>query len=230
MLNILLNNPSSISFTEIIIWIFSTVAVIFITMPIHEYAHARVAVALGDNTPRYQGRLSLNPFYHIDWLGALSILLLGVGWANPVSVNMYNFKNRKLGMAAVAAAGPLANILLALASLVLYNALNAAFNATYFVLLAFLAQIFYFIAYINVSLAIFNLLPLPPFDGSRILGIILPDKIYYTLMKYEQYLLYGVFALILLGVFDTPLFYGRYYTLGFLSMIARYPFSLLGLI
>lgn len=230
MLNILLNSSSGISFTEIIVWIFSTIAVVFITMPIHEYAHARVAVALGDNTPRYQGRLSLNPFNHIDWLGALSILLLGIGWANPVSVNMYNFKNRKLGMAAVAAAGPIANILLAFVSLILCYALTAVFNATYFVFLAFISQIFYFIAYINVSLAIFNLLPLPPFDGSRILGVVLPDKIYYTVMKYEQYVLYGVFALILLGVFDTPLFYGRHYTLEFLSMIAGYPFAALGLI
>ena len=105
--------------TDIIISILSSFAVVFLTMPIHECAHAFIATKLGDPTPRYQGRLTLNPFAHIDYLGALSMILLGVGWAKAVQVNPRNFKNPKVGMAITAFAGPAANIIRAVFSMLL---------------------------------------------------------------------------------------------------------------
>ena len=107
MLRSLLSGP--IGLVDIIIFVLSAVAVVFITMPVHEWAHAFVAVKLGDKTPKWQGRLSLNPMRHIDPYGALSILVLGLGWAKPVQVNSNNFRNPKWGMALVALAGPVLN-------------------------------------------------------------------------------------------------------------------------
>ena len=230
MLSMLLQNGTNISIADAVIYVISAVIVVFLTMPVHEYAHARIAVALGDNTPRYMGRLSLNPFNHIDWLGAISILLVGIGWAKPVNVNTRNFKNPKLYMAAVAAAGPISNLLLALGSLLIHNilmyfALSAAITA-----LLFIAQIFLHIAVINISLAVFNLIPVPPFDGSRIISICLPDKIYYSIMKYEQILLYVILAVVYTGVLDKPLEYANATILTFLDSIAIFPFRLFGLI
>lgn len=230
MINILLNSTGGLNLTEIVTWIFSSLFVIFLTLPIHEYAHARIAVALGDDTPRYQGRLSLNPFNHIDWMGAASILIFGIGWARPVSVNMFNFKKPRVGMAAVAAAGPISNLLVAFIALLLYNTCFAIFLNTFWGLIAFIGEILFYVAIINISLAVFNLLPIPPFDGSRVLGIILPQKIYYKLMRFEQYILYVVLALVLLGVFDTPLAIANNFVLNLLNTAAMYPFTALGLI
>ena len=104
----------NMNFAQIIIYICSALAVIFITLPIHEFAHGFAAVKLGDNTPRWQGRLTINPFAHIDYIGALCIILFNFGWAKPVQVNQNNFKRPKLDMAITALAGPMANIIVAL--------------------------------------------------------------------------------------------------------------------
>ena len=193
------------SLTEIIIYIVSSLIVIFLTLPIHEFAHGFVATKLGDPTPKYQGRLTLNPLAHIDYLGALCILVFGFGWAKPVSVNMRNFNNPKAGMAITAVAGPLSNIIVAFIAIlikgIIMTFLPSAVIGNYLYLLCL------FIAQINVYLAVFNLIPIPPLDGSRILNAVLPDKTYYKLMRYERYLIWGVFALIYLGVLDRPLSY-----------------------
>ena len=107
--------------------IMSAVIVIFLTLPVHEFAHGIVADKLGDPTPRYQGRLTLNPIAHIDPIGALGILLFGVGWAKPVSINARYFKDPKWGMAITALAGPVSNIIMSLFSLLLMNGTNALF-------------------------------------------------------------------------------------------------------
>ena len=150
--------------------------VVLITIPFHESAHALASHLLGDDTAVRAGRLSMNPLRHFDPLGALCMLVGGVGWAKPVSINPYNYKNPKVGMALSAAAGPASNLLLAWVSMILY-----------------------------LSLAVFNLLPVPPSDGSRIALLFLPQRLYFRAMRYERYIMLAVLALVFLGLLDAPL-------------------------
>ncbi len=212
----------SIGFQGAILYIISSLIVIFLTMPVHEFAHGFAAVKLGDDTPRWQGRLSLNPFAHIDYIGALCILLFGFGWAKPVQVNGRNLKNPKRDMALVALAGPLANIVLAFVSLLLFYLVQFVIVKTSF---SYIGLIFFYIAQINVSLAVFNLIPIPPLDGSRLLSALLPYKQYYALMRYERYIFWGLLALIYLGVLDVPLSFLTNAVMQGLSTLAKIPFT-----
>ncbi len=178
-----------------------TAFVVICLLPVHEFAHAFVAYKLGDHTARLSGRLTINPFAHIDLIGALMIALFGFGYAKAVPVNMRNFKNPKLGMALVALAGPVSNFLMSLVFIFL-SALALRFleyNST------FGNAVFTFVSYaaiVNINLAIFNFLPIPPLDGSRIISAILPDRIYYRIMQYERYILIGLLILMFLPVTD----------------------------
>ena len=182
-------------------------AIVFIvTIPVHEAAHAYVADRLGDPTARYRGRLTLNPAAHFDLMGCISMLLFGIGWAKPVPINPMNFENRKKGMAISAAAGPLSNIVLATVSLVLAKLIIYASALTGFgVVISTLYTILITMCSINISLAIFNLLPIPPFDGSRIFNYFLGDRFYFKIMEYEQYIFWGLFILLYIGILDGPL-------------------------
>ncbi|MBQ7047026.1 MAG: site-2 protease family protein [Oscillospiraceae bacterium] len=203
MLLSLLRNGFSIS---TLIGVFSSIFVVFCTMPVHEYAHAFVATKLGDQTPRLSGRLTLNPLAHIDIMGALMILLFRFGYAKPVPVNPRNFKDPKKGMALTAAAGPISNLIMSVFFILLANIACVIYSKTGGFIVAEVSLLFFFYAAsINVYLAVFNLLPIPPLDGSRILGLILPSKIYYKVMQYERYIVLAVFALILFGVLSGPL-------------------------
>lgn len=219
--------------SEVIIYVLSSLAVIFLTLPIHEWAHGFVSTKLGDPTPRYQGRLTLNPMAHIDWLGAAGILLFGIGWAKPVQVNARYYKNPKWGMAFVAFAGPLSNILVAFASLFMYRLIQALvlftgiFGDNYTLLFA-ISLFFFKIAEINVGLAVFNLIPIPPFDGSRILFTFLPQKYYFKIMQYERYIFLGILVLLYSGVLDKPLAILSNAVLGGVSALAILPFTLFG--
>ena len=193
-------------------------------MPIHEFAHGFIADKLGDPTPRYQGRLTLNPFAHIDYMGSLCILLFGFGWAKPVQVNAYNFRKPKRDMALTALAGPVSNILLALICLILANVVILITNS---IRLYYVIAFFFYVAQINVSLAVFNLIPIPPFDGSRLLAVFLPDKYYYKLMRYERYIYFGLLALLFLGILDIPLMNASNAVMSVLNDIASLPFKLL---
>jgi len=217
------------SVVGVLIYIISSLIVIFLTLPIHEFAHGFVATKLGDPTPRYQGRLTLNPFAHIDWIGAASILVFGFGWAKPVQVNARYFKNPKRDMAITAIAGPLSNVIVAFICILLRNIISFSIykitgTTEYSFLLWF--NIFYYIAQINVSLAVFNLIPVPPLDGSRVLAVFLPTRIYFKIMRYERYLIWVVFMLIYVGVLDGVLSYATSNILSGLTYIASLPFNL----
>ncbi|MBC5582164.1 site-2 protease family protein [Anaerofilum sp. BX8] len=179
-------------------------AIVLVTaIPVHEAAHAFVADRLGDPTARAMGRMSLNPVRHFDLLGSVSLLLIGIGWAKPVPINARNFDHPRAGMAISAAAGPAANLLMALLTMILAKA--ALFAGAGSRAAAVLYIVLLNMCLINISLAIFNLMPFPPFDGSRIYSAFLPQKLYFGVMKYEKYILIAVLALLWLGVLDGPL-------------------------
>lgn len=208
---------------RLIITFFSRLFVIFCTMPIHEYAHALIATKLGDQTPRLSGRLTLNPMAHISPIGAIMMLLCGFGYAKPVSVNPRNFKDTKKGMAITALAGPVANLLMGFVFIVAsVFTLNLIKNPTevHF-------AIFYFFGFagaLNVNLAVFNLLPIPPLDGSRILQLLIPAKYYYKFLEYEKYVTIVVFVLILTGVLSEPLSEIAGFIIDLFNKIASLPF------
>ena len=216
-----------INITNIIMFVLSSLIVIFLTLPIHEWAHGFVAYKLGDPTAKYVGRLSLNPLKHIDYIGSLMIILFGFGWAKPVPVNPRYFKNPKRDMAITAFAGPFSNIVIAFISLI-FHWICLSFNSNIPVLNE-IWLLFYFIAHINISLAVFNLLPIPPLDGSKILSIILPDSIYYKIMQYEQYSFIILAFLLYTGVLSTPLSYVSALLFNGLLQLSYLPFSLFGL-
>ncbi|MGI6269513.1 MAG: site-2 protease family protein [Candidatus Howiella sp.] len=212
---------------QALIYALSSLVVIFLVLPVHESAHAFTAVKLGDPTPKYQGRLTLNPFAHIDYFGALMILLFGFGWAKPVGINPRNFKNPKGGMALTAVAGPVSNLLVAFLFMLVYCALETfAASAVLSTALLYLVYFLLYVIQINVGLAVFNLLPIPPLDGSRLLTAVLPDRIYYKIMQYERFIMLGLFALLFLGVLDVPLNFLRDAVYNGLFFVAGLPFRL----
>lgn len=198
LLNVILNRGS---FIDIIACIISSAIVVFVTLPIHEYAHGYAAYKLGDPTARYQGRLTLNPLAHLDYIGSLMILFIGFGYAKPVPVDSRYFNNPKRDMAITAFAGPLSNLVLSFISCFISNAIVfvmglITLTELTFGIFWFLLLVFNYIAIINISLAVFNLIPIPPLDGSKILAALLPNRIYWQLMRYERYFGIIIFVLI----------------------------------
>lgn len=173
--------------------------VLFTAISVHEFAHGFVAYKLGDPTAKNMGRLTLNPLAHLDPLGALMMVFCGFGWANPVPVNPYFFKEPKKDMALVGVAGPIANILLAFIACTIYPIimlLMIKFGIYENVIVWFFLQLFVTCAHLNISFAVFNLIPFPPLDGSKILFSVLPNELYNKLLTYERY---GTIVLLLLS-------------------------------
>ena len=175
------------------------VAAVFLCLTVHETCHGLAALALGDPTAKSMHRLSLNPLRHIDWLGLFMMLAAGFGWAKPVPVDPRYFKKPKQGMAVTALAGPVSNLLLAALAIgiskVIY--LYAPYNAVYLAIFNFCLSV---LAPLSVGLGVFNLIPIPPLDGSKVLAVLLPDDAYGMLMRYERYGMLLLLALSYFGV------------------------------
>ncbi|MBQ5755040.1 MAG: site-2 protease family protein, partial [Oscillospiraceae bacterium] len=150
--------------------------VMLVAIPVHEAAHAWASWKLGDDTARRAGRMSLNPMAHFDPMGAVCMIFVGVGWAKPVGINPYRFRRPKQGMALSAAAGPASNLVLAFFSLIAYKLIYYLAPAT--ALWEVLFSLSYYMVALNINLAVFNLLPVPPWDGSRIAWAFLPQRTY----------------------------------------------------
>lgn len=197
---------------------------VLISISVHESAHAYVAHKLGDDTAKNLGRITLNPAKHFNLLGFLCMLFFGIGWADPVPINTRNFKDPRKGMAISSAAGPLSNLCLAAISTLLlrivliplssmitiptpgyYYIDESVASSSAFILLGLLAVMLYLGIALNLNLMIFNLIPIPPFDGSRIAFVFLPTDLYFKVMRYERYIQIGFILLLASGIIDLPL-------------------------
>lgn len=241
----------NVNIFSVIVYIISSLMVIFLVMPLHEWAHGFVAYKLGDNTAKYQGRLTLNPLAHIDYMGAAMILLIGFGWAKPVPVDSRYFKKPKRDMALTALAGPVSNLLAAIVAGLLMNLfvlIIVQIKPEYRTLLdhgsvlifisylinygnqfAFMGYVLLFFRYlmvINISLAVFNFIPIPPLDGSKILMAFLPNKWIYMIGQYQAYISMGFFILVMMGAVGniiSPVQEALSYCIGWLTAL---PFGL----
>ena len=184
-----------------------------------------MACWLGDPTAKNAGRLTLNPLRHVDLVGLAMIVIFRFGWAKPVPIDARNFRKPKRDMAITALAGPMSNLLLALAALVLEGLLLVVgvWLSMPYAAIWYLAQFLEYLAVINAGLAVFNLIPIPPMDGSKVLLSFLPTKLYLKWMQYEQYGMFVLMAVLLLGLLDAPLMFLRGGLLEGLNAIAVWP-------
>ena len=209
-----------VDFRSALINLILTLPIVLISLSVHEMAHGYAAYKLGDRTAFNLGRVSFNPLRHLDPLGALSMLLFGYGWAKPVPINPRKFRDPRRGMAISALAGPLSNLILGTLSVILQclfshiiatpTIIEAIFNNEFvFNIAVMIIRFFYFSSIYNFVLMFFNLIPVPPFDGSRIINLILPQKWYFAIMKYERYTLLVVLGLVMVcsQVFNFSPFY-----------------------
>ena len=203
------------------------VAASLLCITFHETCHGLAAYKLGDNTAKRMGRLSLNPLKHVDLMGLIMMALFRFGWAKPVPVDMRNFKNPKAGMALTALAGPVSNVVLAYAAVVLCNFvmfLADRLGNTW--LLLALAQFFVYVEIISAGLAVFNVFPIPPLDGSKVLFALLSDRAYDRLMRYEKYGMGLLMALLVTGAIDRPLGAMRDWLLTWLNSLGAWGYTL----
>lgn len=199
---------NSISLRNIIMMI----PILFIALPVHEFAHGWVAYRMGDPTAKYAGRLTLNPFKHLDLMGVLMMFLVGVGWARPVPVNSTYLKNRRTGLLLISLAGPLSNLVLAFLGMFIWGLIVKLVNVGIIVInsmtmadvLIYGTEFLQAFIFVNISLAVFNLIPVPPLDGSRILSSVIPEESYYHFARYEQFI--GLAFLLLVVVLPDNLF------------------------
>jgi len=196
---------------------------VFLAMTFHEFAHAFVAYKMGDPTPKLQGRLTLDPLAHVDWIGFISFAVFGFGWAKPVQVNPNNFRNKRFGDILVSFAGPLANITLALLAYLVFLILLLAMPA--FPDIG--SRIIHKIIWLNIVFAILNLIPIPPFDGYHILKALLKSRPYMFFMQYERYGLLVLLAFVWFGVFDVLVGIPAGFVYSLMSQFAAFIFMMI---
>lgn len=215
--------------SELVYYVMRAAAAL-VCIVLHEMSHGYAAYALGDQTAKRMGRLSFSPLHHIDPLGLLLMITAGFGWAKPVPVNMNRFKHPKRDMALTALAGPVSNFIIALIALglasLMYHFLHLSSELGWMVA----NQVFTFFLYtaiLSVGLGVFNLIPVPPLDGSKVLFSFLPDRMYAFILRYEQYVMLLLFALVWMGVLDGPLFTVRTAVLNALFAVVGLPAGIL---
>lgn len=209
------------NFIENLPQILLSLPIVLIALSFHELAHGFVAMKLGDNTAKNLGRLTMNPLKHIDIIGFISMVLFHFGWAKPVPIQSRNFRKPRRDMALTGLAGPVSNIILAIISVLLLrlvmlimgvampNEINLCIKALFlgsfssisasvpFIIMSIISYMLYLGVILNLSLALFNLIPIPPLDGSRIFYVFLPANLYFGIMKYEQYISMAMFLLLM---------------------------------
>jgi len=199
---------------------------VLIAISLHEFAHGYASYKLGDPTPKAMGRLSVNPLAHLDPIGTLCLLVFHFGWAKPVGVNPYYYKDRKKGMAMVALAGPAMNFMIAFISILLMGLIAKATGGYAGTVVVYIFNLLNYVFIINVGLGTFNLLPVPPLDGSKILGAILPTDKYFRYMAYERYGTIVLMGLLYLGILNGPLRMVRSGISNFMWNIVAFMFQL----
>ena len=203
------------------------IAASVLSITVHETCHGLTAYRLGDPTAKNQGRLTLNPFKHIDLVGLVMMAVCHFGWAKPVPIDMRRFKNPKTGMALTALAGPVSNVLLAYLAVLLSSVCVFFYERSGAGALYALLVFFYYLELISAGLAVFNVFPIPPLDGSKVLFSFLPDRTYYKLMRYEKYGMVLLVVLLLTNVLDTPLLFLRDGLTSGLEAAGSWPYLLL---
>lgn len=179
---------------------------ILIAMTLHELAHGWVSYKFGDPTPKEEGRLSLNPFHHLDPFGTLALLVFGFGWAKPVMVNPQYYKDKKAGMMWTALAGPLTNFVVAFICMLIWGILVRISYSAEITMPHYLMNLLSVTISLNIGLGVFNLIPIPPLDGSKVLYAILPEEQYFKILQYEQILSLILIAVLFSGALDGILY------------------------
>lgn len=201
-----------------------------VCITLHELSHGVVAYALGDDTAKRAGRLTLNPIKHLDLMGLVMMVAAHVGWAKPVPVNMMNFRDPKRGMALTSLAGPVSNVLITCVFFFLYGLLYVPLNKGGSAAAGYLSDMIQLTAIISMGYAVFNLIPIPPLDGSKVLFSLVSDRAYYQLMRYERYGMILLYALVFTNVLGGPLRTAISFLTDKLFVFAQWGFALFNML